>query len=121
MSRPLPSPDPDDEAAFVRDLAADDDVEAVIEAIDAALAARRPKLAARLVGLVPDDEDDPAVAAARRAASLFLLRAPTAQEESDELDLAWALMRRRARNRLRNRLLRTDTGRYDRDPRGRRR
>ena len=117
----LPEPDAASESAFVTSLDEAHDSDAVIEAIDAALAAKRPKLAAKLVGLVPDDETEPSVIAARRAASLVLLRAPGPDEPIDELELAWALLRRRMRARVRNRWLRTDTGRYDRDPRGRRR
>lgn len=117
----LPEPDLGSESAFVDGLAQAHDSDLVIEAIDAALAAKRPKLAAKLVGLVPDDDSEPSVVAARRAAGLVLLRAPGPDEAIDELELAWALLRRRMRARIRNRWLRSDTGRFDRDPRGRRR
>ena len=92
--------------------AARSDADGLIELITEAMDARRPKLAARLVGLLDDHieiEPDSALARAQAAARMFLMTKPTAEDNSwSALEEAWkeahkARLRRigeRQRNRM---------------------
>lgn len=75
-----------------------DDTDALIEAISAAMDARRPRLAARLVGMLDEHveiEPGSPLERARGAARLFLLAKPTAEDNSwSELDDAWKALRK---------------------------
>lgn len=87
----LPARDTAEEDAFVWSLldgSPDEIVHLVGEAIDAG----RPQLAARLVGLLPDELEDPDLNRAR-AAARFVVQG--ADADWSELDTAW----RRARER----------------------
>jgi hypothetical protein len=108
----LPSPLVDEEDAFVAALDAGD-MDPIIEAIEAAMAERRPRLASRLVHLLDDQEPtleiDPSspVARARRAASLLLVVTPDSAPEQDphwrEFEEAFAEFRRRRMRRMKYR------------------
>ncbi|MCK6505162.1 hypothetical protein L6R53_17485 [Myxococcota bacterium] len=101
----LPAPDAPAEDAFVAGLADRDDLDALVRAITAAMQARRPRLAARLVGLL-DDRVEIAPGSdldrARRAAALLLLaREPAlSQPLVDDLDQAWQLARQARMRRI---------------------
>ncbi len=103
----LPPPRPVEEDAWLADLA-QAHPEVVVEAVAEALAARRPQLAARAVGLLPEDADAPGRARARRAARLLLLqpadrRGPVIAELEaavSEMKDAW-MTRARRRQRAR--------------------
>ena len=106
----LPERTADAEDVYVAQLSAADDVEQLKDAVTAALDARRPRLAARLVGLLDDRveiEEGSALDRARKAAKLFLFNKPSAAENSwSALDDAWRAVRkkmvRRARKRMRD-------------------
>jgi len=88
----LPERDEESEDAFVRWASELDDVDPLVEAIEAAMAERRPRLAARLVGFVEDFVDiEPgsALDRARTAARLLLVTPVDPQEVFDELESAW--------------------------------
>jgi hypothetical protein len=93
----LPQRDHASEDAFITQLSASDDPEALAELADAALAAGRPALAARLVGLLPDawadalpDEQRKRLDRARRAATLVVRRGTdVTQAQIDDLIDAW--------------------------------
>lgn len=99
----LPDRDPANEDAFVASFAEGPDEDALIAAIEEVMRARRPRLAARLMALLPDDIDIEAgsvLDAARRAANLWLVREPIDvpwEEWADE----WGGFRRRRRFRTR--------------------
>ncbi len=104
----LPPRDPAAEDQFVaawRDAEpADEDL---LDAIVGALDAGRPRLGARLVGLLPPQDDEPPVIArARRAARLLLLEGGVAAEQAlqDELEPLRSLPFVRARGRQRAQL-----------------
>lgn len=102
----LPPPDVDAEDDFVarwRDEAGS--VGELVDAISAALAARRPHLAARLVGLLDDDVElpDPApLVRARAAARMLLLARPSV--DTALLQDAWADVTSRLAARARARM-----------------
>ena len=103
--RPLPALDPADEDAFVTTLAERDDLDAMVAAITAAMRARRPRLAARLVGLLDDRvqiEPGSPLERARRAASMLLLAREPADQAPlfDDLDQAWSFARQARMNRI---------------------
>lgn len=80
-----------------------------MQAITAAMQARRPRLAARLVGLLDDRihiEPGSDLDRARRAAALLLLaRAPVdPQPLVDDLDQAWQLARQARMRRITSRM-----------------
>lgn len=117
---PLPPPRPVDEDAWLTALA-EEHPDVIVGAVTDALAARRPQLAARAVGLLPEDADGPGVDRARRAARLLLLspvdrRGPVLAELEAavmEMKEAWML---RARRRQRKRIVDP----HDRTPKPRR-
>jgi hypothetical protein len=123
----LPDRSTDAEDAFVTGLY-DADSDTLVAAVTDAIAAGRPRLAARLVGLI-----DAAVSApdgspldrARRAAALLLL--PRARSDGpdrvfDDLTQAWSEFRRRRLERVRRRAREALRGPGGRGPRsGRRR
>lgn len=107
----LPAPGRAAEDAFIAALHEHDDVDELASLVSAALQARRPQLAARLVGLLDGRVEIPpgsALDRARRAASLLLI-APAEPEPSwvEELDEAWMLVRQarlvRTKARMRQR------------------
>lgn len=71
---PLPPPTPAEEDAYLDSLRAAEH-EDVLAAVQEAMGAGRPQLAARMVGLLPRSmaKDNPAVARARKAARMFLM------------------------------------------------
>lgn len=93
----LPPPDRAAEDSFLRACEQRDDLDAIAALVGAALDARRPQLAARLVGLLDQEVEvtpGSALDRARRAARLLML-APSEPELSwvEELDEAWQLAR----------------------------
>ncbi len=118
---PLPERGRAAEDTFVAALADSGDVEALIDRIGEALEARRPQLAARLVGLLPEDLDpEPGspLEAARRAAR-FLLLDPGAERARgwSELEDAWAELRQKRMSRIKRRMRRALHGRTGRTSR----
>lgn len=94
-----------DEDAWVAGWAASDDLDGLVEAVATAIEARRPQLAARLVGLVPKgaELDDPApVESARRAAQMLLID-PSGEAAWCELEDAWTALRRERMRRIKRR------------------
>jgi hypothetical protein len=99
----------------------DADADLLVEVISAAVDARRPMLAARLVGLLSDHveiEPGSPVERAQRAARLLLKRSPTAADNSwSELEEAWAIARRLRMGRIRRRMRQSLHGKSERIPR----
>lgn len=128
----LPGRSREEEDAFVAQWSESADTEALAEAIDHAMAERRPMLAARLVQLLEGSEvvgDHPGLAQAQRAAR-FLLH--SAREERgvwnvqegafEDLEAAWTAVRRGRMDRIRARQRDALAGKATRIPRvGRRR
>jgi len=87
-------------------LASEDDGPLLVDLVTAAVDARRPMLAARLVGLLGDDEaaEEPAVVRARAAARL-LLRTPDRvdPEVLEDFMAAWRRGRKVYMDRVRRR------------------
>jgi hypothetical protein len=107
-------PDPAGESAWIEQIVAEGQ-DTITDAVAEAMDGRRPRLAARLLAYLDEDSDEPEVVArARRAASMLLLPGGSAFEAEQELELAWALFRRRARQRVRERLRRSIRGDYRR-------
>ncbi len=106
----LPERNSHAEDVFVAELSDSDDIVVLETAITECLDARRPQLAARLVGLLEDRveiEPGSPLHRAQQAAKLFLFNKPTAAENSwSALDDAWRETRKkmvlRARKRMRN-------------------
>lgn len=96
MNGALPGRDPAEEDAFVQS-AAEMGPEVLSDWVRACLAARRPRLAARLVVLIPDDVDDDALIAARRAAAMWLAGPADHAAAADWTDAFAAYQRRRTR------------------------
>jgi hypothetical protein len=94
VRRALPSRDLAEEDAFVWALLDGLDPDEVARWVGEALDAGRPQLAARLVGLLPDDVANPDLDRARAAARLVVQA-----EEADpsELEAAWRRLRDRRR------------------------
>lgn len=102
----LPERTPEAEDAFVAEWARSDDVEALIEAVGDAVDARRPRLAARLVGLLPDRveiEPGSALERASRAARLLLVDV-SSPVHFNALDEAWASFRKTRVKRMKTRM-----------------
>lgn len=103
----LPARDPAAENAFVAAWSADPDPGVLPDVVGAALDARRPRLAARLVNLLDDGvvDGDPNLERARRAARLLLLEGPSSDAALAEFSAAWEsargawMARARARHR----------------------
>ena len=124
----LPERTTDAEDAFVRRWGASDDTDGLIAVTEAAMAARRPMLAARLVGLLEDHveiEPGSPLDRARRAARMMLQRKPTPEDNSwSEFEDAWKAARkakmRRVRQRMRRALAGKPAGRIGRSDRRKR-
>ncbi len=106
---PLPPRSHDAEDAFVAAFAdRDREPDALIEAIEAAMEARRPRLAARLVGLLGDwieIEPGSELARAQRAAHLLLFDKRRPEDLSwSELEDAWDRVRQRRMRRIKARM-----------------
>lgn len=126
----LPDRSLEAEDAYVGEWAARSDRDGLFEAIEAAMADHRPRLAARLVNLLDDDVDiEPGspIERARRAARMVLVddlnKTVVDEDESfAEFADAWAVLVRRRIERARRRHRRHVGGSYDPDRhRGRRR
>ena len=101
---PLPDRDPVNEDAYVASFAEVTDEDALIGAIEEVMRARRPRLAARLLALLPADleiEPGSAIDKARRASQLWLLVEPV-EVPWDAWADEWSEFRRR-RRRFRSR------------------
>ncbi len=101
----LPSRERADEDAFVAAWRAADPPEGLDAVVEAAIDARRPMLAARLVGLLPPAEDEePAVRRARAAAGM-LLRSRSEPDPAliEAFTLEWRRSRRVFMDRVRRR------------------
>jgi len=99
----LPLPSAAAEDAFVAELSESDDTDALIEAITAAMEARRPRLAARLVNLLDEQvefEPGSPIERARQAARLVLMQETPDDRSWSELDDAWRQLRRRRMRRI---------------------
>jgi len=116
------------EDAYVLAMSDNDDMDLLIEAIEAAISARRPMLSARLVNLLGEQveiEPGSALAQAQRAAGLVILARGTPEDRSwSELEDAWRNARKnrmhRIRHRMRERISGKPEGRLDRHGRRRR-
>jgi hypothetical protein len=103
----LPGRGRTEEDTFVARWSEVSDPEALLELIEEAMGARRPQLAARLVGLLPDEADagDHEVVAARRAARLLLLDPHETPERAwSALEDAWEALRKRRMRRIKERM-----------------
>ncbi|TVQ87247.1 MAG: hypothetical protein EA397_18180 [Deltaproteobacteria bacterium] len=115
-----------DEDAFVAALrdGPEPDLEQLAELVSLAMGARRPRLAARLVQLLPDHveiEPGSALERAERASRLLVLKSDDA-EAFESLDVAWREVRRNRMRRMLNRQRLVGTNRQYTHPRvGRRR
>ena len=101
------------EDTFVQELSDRDDLDVIIQAIEAAIAERRPQLAARLVGLLDgrvefDAESD--LARAQNAARLLLCGEPPQPQWFDDLEEAWSRARHRRMKRIMRRMRATGSG-----------
>ncbi len=121
--RALPPTSTADENTFLEGLGGAE-VDELVALVKAAIDARRPGLAARIVNLVPEEDVDidsrPAIVRARRAAGLMLMapvdkRGPVIAELEAavaELQTRWmARARRRQRKRIKDPLDKMPTGR----------
>ncbi len=104
----LPPRSHEAEDAFVASFADNEAPDALIEAIEAAMAERRPRLAARLVGLLGEKiEIEPGsdLDRAQRAAHLLLFDKQRPEDQSwSELEDAWGQIRRRRMRRIKSRM-----------------
>lgn len=113
----LPPPGQAAEDAFVAELSEADDTDRLVEAITAAMEARRPRLAARLVNLLDEQvefEPGSPVERARQAARLVLMQETPDDRSWSELDEAWRSLRRRRMRRIGRRQRQALTGRAER-------
>ena len=117
-------PDRSDRAedAFVSSWADVDDPPALMEAVEQCIESRRPRLAARLFGLLPDDveiEPGSPLARARSAARLLLLNRDQAREEELAMAFedAYRATRRKRMRRIKDRMRRSGTLKNERQPR----
>jgi hypothetical protein len=123
----LPERSTEAEDVFLRELA-DADSSLVQEALSEALDARRPHLAARLVGLLDDEDlemlDPDERARARRAARMILMESshdPNAwYYEAQELADLWERTRRRRLEKIKKRMRGKNRHPRPRTPRKRR-
>lgn len=104
----LPERTPDAEDLYVAQMGDGDDPDELVAAIEAAMAERRPRLAARLVGLLGERvEVEPGsdLDRARKAAELFLFDRQRPEDVSwSELEDAWSLARQRRMTRIKRRM-----------------
>jgi len=103
------------EDAYVSEWLEVDDPDLIAEAVEVAMSAGRPQLAARLVGLLGDKayvEPGSDLERAQKAASLFLM-APEAPEDRSWSDFedAWSRVRSRRMRRIKDRMRASITGR----------
>ena len=93
---------------------ASEDVHGLVQAISAALEAKRPQLAARLVGLLDDDDVDhnpnSPLLRAQRAANLLLIQ-PTEQPYASDFEEAWAETKRKRIRKIKKRMRSRTLGR----------
>ena len=110
----LPERSREAEDAFVQGFLQSDDVELLVEAIEHAMDDRRPRLAARLVGLLGDKvEIEPGsdLERAQQAARLLLFDKQRPEDVSwSELEEAWGRVRRRRMKRIKGRMRAAITG-----------
>ena len=102
----LPERTPEAEDRYLKRWQDSDDTDGLIASITASVEAKRPQLAARLVGLLDEHvEVDPRspVARARRAAKLLMLPQATPQHFA-ELQAAWLVARRLRMRRITRRM-----------------
>jgi len=95
------------EDGFVRTWTVSEDTDGLIEAIQAAMDAKRPQLAARLVGLLSEHIDIPegsALARAQAAAKLLLFDNTTRDAAFDDFVSAWRAARRSKMKRVKRRM-----------------
>lgn len=107
----LPGPGTASENAFIAEWMASEDIEGLVEVISAAIEAKRPQLAARLVGLLDGSiEIDPGtpLERAKNAARFYLIQ-PTLETNAHTFEEAWIEVRRgriqKIKTRMRNRLM----------------
>ena len=107
----LPGLDTSEEDAFIAKWMSSDDIDALIALVSEAIAAKRPRLAARLFGLLDETVEIPAdgpLARAKKAAQ-FLLVKPQASAQFDAFEEAWIEARRyrirKIKKRMRNRFM----------------
>ena len=107
----LPGPDKASEDAWVEQWMAVEDLDGLISAITDAMDARRPQLAARLVGLLDesmDIEPGSALERARNAAKFFLIQ-PQKVAYFQAFEEAWVEARRikirKVKERMRDRIM----------------
>jgi len=113
----LPLPGQGAEDAFVAELSDADDTDRLVEAITAAMEARRPRLAARLVNLLDEQvEFEPGSRAdrARRAARFVLMQESPDDRSWSELAEAWRSLRRSRMRRIGRRQRQSLSGRTER-------
>ena len=107
----LPGVDASEEDAFITSWMNSDDIDGLVTLVSEAIAARRPRLAARLFGLLDESVDIPTdgpLARAKMAAGLLLLQ-PDVSESFDAFEEAWIEARRdrirKIKKRMRNRFM----------------
>ena len=103
----LPDRSKEAEDAYLIGWQSSEDTDGLLEAITAAVEARRPQLAARLVGLLDQHIEVPTgspVARARQAAALLMLPQARVDEVFLDLEAAWILSRRLHMQRIKRRM-----------------
>ena len=111
----LPDPDQESEDRFIQQWMETDEVEELTDLITQAVESRRPKLAARLFGLLDGRVDIPQGSALERAsnAARFLLLKPQSIDHQRAFEEAWTETRRvrirRIKHRMRDRITGTRT------------
>ena len=99
----LPPPTPEAEDRFVQGISSESP-EVVAACVRAALAAGRPALAARVVGLLTEDgPSDPDLDKARRAARFLLMQGGPVVQLEEQLDIILGRLRARRMKRARRR------------------
>ena len=107
----LPGPGKASEDECIQKWMDSDDIDGLIDIINQAMEARRPQLAARLVGLLDDAvevEPGSPLARAQKAAQFYLVQ-PSIQTHYDAFEEAWTEAKRerirKIKKRMRNRLM----------------
>ena len=109
----LPGPDKASEDAWIEQWMFSEDVDGLIAAITDAMDARRPQLAARLVGLLDDSVDivpDSPLGRAQHAAKFFLVQ-PQKVEYFQAFEDAWIEARRTKIRKVKKRMRDRSMGR----------